>query len=187
MSNVQSQQNSQPLTFKGRLFNLKGKQVKSFDLWNLSSKGDEMKLRGNENTDIFVKEFISKENPMGAYDNSIKLSIKNPLFGEQTFIQKLHHETNLPVKGEAKSELQHMDLLTRSNKTDQLEDKALRHSLIDTIKEKSSDLSPIKILNNLLEKSKNHGFSEGRIKDFKFVAKQLNDELISNGVKFIEE
>ena len=194
IDNIRIQKGLYQPAFKARLFDMTNTQIKSFDVFDVFEKKDEMAARGNPNTDIFIKDFISKEDGLAGFANSIKLAIKNPLFGEQEFTQELSHATNSPVKGEICSELWHMDLLTglRTNNCKYLEDRALRGGIIDRIKtlienKQYWDISPMKILDNLLENYNSHGFSEERIKDFRIVANKLNDELIRKGIGIVKK
>jgi len=187
--------NSINQTFTGRLFNYDGQQIKSFDSFDVSGGKDKMAERGAPATDIYIKDFISTEDSRGdGYDNSIQLSIHNPLFGSQRFVQQLAHKTNDSVKGCSSSELWHMDLLTHCQRTDDLENKALRGTLIDKVKELATkrdeiSLSPTDILANMLQDcDKNeHGFSDKRIGDFQRIAHRLTNELIRKGIDNVEK
>lgn len=191
---INSTQKQPPTTqqsFKGRLFDISGRQIKSFDFADIFQRVDQMATRGNKNTDIYVKEHISKEAGSAGFSNSIRLAIENPLFGRQEFTQELHHATNEPVNADSCDKLWHLDILTRL-RTNLLEDKGLRGGLIDEIRKSIQnknyrDISPMKILTNLLEKNKSHDFPAERIEDFKAVADKLNDELILKGITSIEK
>ena len=166
-----TQRNMSP-AFTARLFNENGQQIKAFEMLDSLKGNDIMANRGNESTDIFVNEFISKKNCFGGYDNSAKVTVENPLFGRQQFIQDLYHETNSPIKGNKTLEFDHLDLLTgyKTDNCKMLENKALRLTLIDTIKEnlntyKLKEINPIEILKSML-KENNTTFSKERIADF---------------------
>ena len=187
-------QSSNNTNFKARLFGINGQEIKSFQ------HGAEkiMANRGSKKTEIFINNFISTKNGYEGYKNEIDLTIKNPLFGAQRFIQNIFHPTNAPIKGDYNSELWHMDLLTglKSNNCKNLENKALRMSLLKKIKaglngydnESGDSLVPIDILTErlLLMKPESHGFSFDRIKDFEQIAKKLLNEIINNGIKNIK-
>ena len=183
--------NNQNQTFRGRLFFPDMRQIKSFDAFDILAKKDMMAERGAKATTIYIKDFISKKQvQFYGYANSIRLALKNPLFGTQEFVQKLSHETNSPVKGDFGSELWHSQLLT--NNTEHLEDRALRGALIDSIKKLNNsghkkNLNPVNILEDMLKKTskEEHGFSDNRINDFKNIANDLISELISKGVNHV--
>ena len=185
-TNISMGKNSGP-AFSGRLFAPSGRQIKSFEAFAIGRE-DQMAKRGSHATDIFVKKFISKENPAGDYENLAEVAVDNPLFGIQKFVANVFNRTNSPVEGD---HIWSMDLLTARNRTDNLENRALRGSLIDRIKEAADgeEKNPVKILANMLKacKPEKHGFSNERVGDFQRVAEGLTEELLAEGAKTIEK
>lgn len=189
-----TQRNMSP-AFTARLFNDKGQQIKAFEMLDNVRGIDLMANRGDESTDIFVKEFISEKNHFGGYDNSARVAIENPLFGRQEFIQELCHETNSPIKGNKTLEFDHLDLLTgfKTNYCKDLENKALKMCLIDEIKKNIncrnlSDINPESILLSKLASAidnKTLMFYSDRIFEFQEIARKLLIELIQKGIKEI--
>lgn len=190
-SNTQSKQ-----TFKARLFDQNGQQIKAFDLQSCLKNIDVMSKRGGKKTDIFVKEFISEDAGYAGYDNYVRLTLSNPLFGEQSFVQNLHHTTNNPVKGDKGNELYHMDLLTgiHTNNCKDLENKAFRMSLLKKIQKAAAqkdteNMNPVNIVNNMLSKipPKEHGFSAERLSDFRTVAQDMLEQILYKGIEQIKK
>lgn len=201
---VQPYQVAKAPAFKARLFDPQGNQVKGFCLYEWYNDIDAMSKRGNKNTDIYIQKFISKRDGFCGYVNSAKIRIENPLFGAQEFIQQRFHRSISRINGDAKLENECMDVLTgkRTNYSIDLENKALRNSLIEKIKERvgngndidldpihNLDINPIKILENMFAKNNPEqlGFDESRITDFKNIAKKLLVELVSGKVKIIKD
>jgi len=186
--------NNSNQTFKARLFAPDGQQIRSFENKDI----DEMAQRGSKATDIYVKEFNSEYSPIRfRYENSIRLVVKNPLFGSYEFVKELNHDKPV-VKGDPSSELFYMNLLTKSNGccqgVESLENRALRMSLIDGVKYRneyqkdprkwgeSSSLYATDILASMLRDYGNSsGFSDERINDFQEIAEDLTKELIAKG------
>lgn len=190
-SNTKSKQ-----TFKARLFDKNGRQIKAFDLQSCLKNIDVMSKRGGKKTDIFVKEFISEDAGYAGYDNYVRLTLSNPLFGEQSFVQNLHHTTNSPVKGDTGNELYHMDLLTgiQTNNCKNLENKAFRMSLLKKIQKAAAqkdteNMNPVNIVNNMLSKipPKEHGFSAERLSDFRTVAQDMLEQILYKGIEQIKK
>ena len=190
-SNTKSKQ-----TFKARLFDQNGQQIKAFDLQSCLKNIDVMSKRGGQKTDIFVKEFISEDAGYAGYDNYVRLTLSNPLFGEQSFVQNLHHTTNNPVKGDTGNELYHMDLLTgiQTNNCKNLENKAFRMSLLKKIQKAAAqkdteNMNPVNIVNNMLSKipPKEHGFSAERLSDFRTVAQDMLEQILYKGIEQIKK
>lgn len=175
-------------SFTAKLYDTKGNRIKNFELIDDLEGKDTMSKRGSLETEIHVNDFISKQNHYGDYDNSAKITVKNPLFGTQDFVQDLHHKTNLPIKGESIYEFYHMDLLTglRSNDCKDLENRALRAAIIDELK-KSKICNPMEVFECMLAKSNNHGFNETRVSEFKTIATDLLNEIFQNGLKMVKK
>ena len=127
-------------SFTARLFDKDGREIKTFDDIRALEGVNDIAPLGSPNTDVFVKDFISTKDVYGEYDNSIRLGVKNPLFGYQEFDYNLCHKSYSPVKGNDFLEFEHMALLDsyKTNHLRSLEDKALRGALIDKVAENSS-------------------------------------------------
>lgn len=183
-NNYNSQQN-----FTARLF-FKNTQVKDFDMLSDLKGENEMSKRGSEFTDINVFKFNSTKNVYGGFDNSADIEIKNPLLGTQKFTQQLYHETNTPIQGCGVLEYDHLDLLTgfKTNKCKDLENKALKMSLIDHITENTfKTLNPVTIFNNMVEKVPDHGFSKERLTELKNVANKLLEDMLNIASKNLKQ
>ncbi len=172
--------------FSARLFALDGmKQIKAFDRLSQLKGIDEVAKRGNKNTDIFVKNFISIEDGLAGYKNFADVEIKNPLFGHQKFSFDIHHATNSPINEDITYQMNNLDILTR--KCNFLEDKAIKLSLIkrvkDAFKNKSEKLNPVDYLQDMLKNTPNHGFSDERINDFNRIAKNLLNSILKTGIE----
>ena len=177
--------------FGARLFDENNNRITAFDFLDQLKGEDVMKQKGSGMTDIFVKEFISRKNVYGEFENSIKLTIANPLFGEQSFVQDLHHATNTSVENSHILKMDHLDLLT-GLKTDNckcLENRGVRAAIIDHINKRTfGTRNPLEILDCMLEKTSFvHGFDANRIDDFKQTAKDLLDTLVSISIKTIKK
>lgn len=178
--------------FRGNLFNQNNHKIKSFDIISHLHNVDEMSNRGNRLTNIYINNFISEKNPFGGYNNSVRLTIENPLFGSQRFVYDLCHETNSKVNEGTFDELYHFDLLTglKSNNCKTLENRAMYLSLMDEIKLRAKSaigesLNPLDILKEKIDNAvTNNGvkLSLDRIKEFQYVAKNLLEDLIKKAI-----
>lgn len=175
-------------SFTAKLYDTQGNRIKNFEMIDDLRGKDTMSKRGSLETEIHVNDFISKQNLYGGYDNSAEITVKNPLFGSQNFVQELYHETNLPIKGDSTNEFYHMDLLTgfKSNNCKDLENRALRAAIIDELKI-SKICNPIKVLESMLAKSANHGFDATRVNEFKIIATNLFNEIFQKGLKLVKK
>lgn len=184
-------------SFTARLFDKDGREIKTFDDIRALKGVNDIAPLGSPNTDVFVKDFISTKDVYGEYDNSIRLGVKNPLFGYQEFDYNLCHKSYSPVKGDLFLEFEHMTLLDsyKTNHFRSLEDKALRGALIDKVEKNSTlgswreKVNPVEIFEDMLKTTgaEKHGFTPERIADLKKVAKELLNNLIDNGIKTIKK
>jgi len=148
---------------------------------------------GNRNTDIFVKEVVSK--PIGYdYHNSVSFEINNPLLGSKGFFVNNMHKTNRNI---TKEELSCKDEIYRffccSDYVKRFEDETLKETLLRKINEAASinyklcnnaeEISPERIFEKMLVENNPEklGFSSERIKDLKRVAKNLSNEIMLTG------
>lgn len=201
---VKSYSSAPPPAFKARLFDPQGNQVKGFCPYEWYNDIDAMSKRGNKNTDIYIQKFISKRDDNVGFINSAMIKIENPLFGAQEFIQQRFYRSISRINGDPKLENECMDVLTgkRTHNSIDLENKALRNSLIEKIRENVNkgndvdpdpihnlDINPVKILENMFAENNPEklNFDESRIRDFKNIAQELLVEVISGKVKIIKD
>ena len=169
--------NNQP-TFNASLFAPNGKQMKAFSAIDTLQGVDLMSSKGSKATDIFIKSFVSR--PLAdVFENSARITIKNPLFGTQELVQDLCDKTNA-AKDTIFDLEENAERLTGSltKNCEILEDKALGKAILSKIRvrrqtfnpyfDDAKELTPLNIFEEMLAKVKpeEHGFSEKRISEF---------------------
>lgn len=188
--------NNQP-TFNARLFTPNGKQMKAFSAIDNMRGVDLMSSKGSKATDIFIKSFVSR--PLAdVYENSARITIKNPLFGTQELVQDLCDKTNA-AKDTIFDLEENAERLTGSltKNCEILEDKALSIAILNKIRvrrqtfnpyfDDAKELTPLNIFEEMLAKVKpeEHGFSEKRISELREKANLLQGQILMEGTKNI--
>ncbi len=180
------------ISFKSNLY------YKNKEMPDLAFYFDDIKNEGNKNTDIFVHSLESKKDWDGEYKNGISFELKNPFLGKKTFYVENIHKTNVNAESDS---LIRNDIIygyfTLGNTVNQFEDKVLKETLIEKIRDcvKNNGFGNLnkiiseEIYNKVLneDKLKEFGFSKHRINDFKRIADELIDEIIVKGVSKISK
>ena len=188
--------NNQP-TFNARLFAPNGIQMKAFNMTDVLSGVDLMSSKGSKATDIFIKSFVSR--PLAdVFENSARITIKNPLFGTQELVQDLCDKTNA-AKNTIFDLEENAERLTGSltKNCEILEDKALSIAILNKIRvrrqtfnpyfDDAKELTPLNIFEEMLAKVKpeEHGFSEKRISELREKANSVQGQILMEGTKNI--
>ena len=118
----------------------------------------------------------------------------NPLFGEQHITTPAFNVTYYPTKSEDYecAKLLNLDYMTSNIKS--YENLALDKAMLQNAKKafsegKIENVNPIIILKNMLDNAIQSGisFSEERIRDFEYVAKNLYRKILEQGLSNIKE
>ena len=168
------------INFTSKVVNHVGKEFVKLDPFSGSyiNIGENL---GNPQTTIKLKEGFA---PSHAATTITRVLVKNPLFGEsETFItfKNQTRRSNLSTELEK--------VITEKN-VQELENQALRSSILNKIKERimtKESVNPINILYDMFTeakaKNKDVYFSEARVKDFKKIANDLTEYIIRHAYK----